>query len=299
MARHFAQDLNFSKRLLLAVGGIAAVVAPIAIGLVNTPVSRAQAKGKRPQFEVASIKPSNSADRRPMIQSGTPGQFTAANVTVKMLIQYAYGIELFQISGGPDWIGSDLFDVTAKPEGSADRDHVMPMLQSLLAERFNLVVRRDTKEKQVYVLLVAKDGPKFKESNESDPNIIDLGGRGSPPGAPRRPRVTKLRRGLLVAQEADVMELAYRLSSILGSMVVDKTGLTGKYDLKVEWQPDENQVAMFQAMRVPEGYGAPAPDPLGPSLFTALHDQLGLQLDSEKGPVEMLVIERVERPSAN
>jgi len=96
-----------------------------------------------------------------------------------------------------------------------------------------------------------------------------------------------------------MMELANRLSSILGSMVVDKTGLTGKYDLKLEWQPDENQVAMFQAMRVPEGYGAPAPDPLGPSLFTALHDQLGLQLDSEKGPVEMLVIERVERPSAN
>ena len=160
------------------------MVATIAIGLLNVPASHAQATGERPQFEVASVKPSTSTDRRPLIKSGTPGKFTAANVTVKMLIQYAYGIKLLQIAGGPDWIGSDLFDVNAKPEGSADMDHVMPMLQSLLAERFHLVIRRDTKEMPVYALVVAKDGPKFKESKESDPNIIDLGGRGSPPGAP-------------------------------------------------------------------------------------------------------------------
>jgi hypothetical protein len=89
MARRLGQDLNFSKKFLLAVGGIVALVAPIAIGLVSAPASRAQGTGKRIQFEVASIKPSNSADRRPLIKSGTPGQFTAANVTVKMLIEYA------------------------------------------------------------------------------------------------------------------------------------------------------------------------------------------------------------------
>lgn len=92
---------------------------------------------------------------------------------------------------------------------------------------------------------------------------------------------------------------AFQLSDFLGRIVLDQTGLTGKYDLKLEWQPDENQVAMFQAMRVPEGYGAPAPDPSGPSVFAALQEQLGLKLESEKGPVEMFVIERVERPSAN
>jgi uncharacterized protein (TIGR03435 family) len=80
---------------------------------------------------------------------------------------------------------------------------------------------------------------------------------------------------------------------------VDKTGLTAKYDLKLVWQPDGNQIANFDAMRVAEGYGAPPPDPLGPSLFTALQEQLGLKLESETGPVEMLVIERIERPSAN
>jgi uncharacterized protein (TIGR03435 family) len=81
-------------------------------------------------------------------------------------------------------------------------------------------------------------------------------------------------------------------------MVVDNTGLTPKYDLKIVWQPDANQIANFDAMRVAEGYGAPAPDPLGPSLFTAIQEQLGLKLESETGPVEMLAIERIERPSA-
>lgn len=93
--------------------------------------------------------------------------------------------------------------------------------------------------------------------------------------------------------------LTSELSNFLGRTVVDKTGLTGTYDLKLEWQPDENQVAMFQALGVPEGFGAPAPDPLGPSLFAALEEQLGLRLDSQRGPVETFVIERIERPSEN
>ena len=98
--------------------------------------------------------------------------------------------------------------------------------------------------------------------------------------------------------------LANQLSNFLGRNVVDKTGLTGKYDLKLAWTPDENQTAMFSAMGVPETTpettkDAPPPDPLGPSLFTALEEQLGLKLDSQKGPVEMLVIERIERPSEN
>jgi bla regulator protein blaR1 len=297
MAQHIAQDLSFTKKLLLAVGGIAAVFAPITIGLLNAPVSRAQSTVGHPQFEAASVKPSTSADRRPHFGL-TSGQYTAANVTVKMLIRAAYGVRLFQISDGPGWMDSDLFDIAAKM-GSADMDQVMPMLQSLLAERFQLVIRHDTKEVPVYVLVVARNGPKFKESNESDPNIIDLGGRESPPGAPRRPAVRKIRRGLLVAQETTMTTFALDLSEFLGRTVVDKTGLTGKYDLNLEWQPDENQVAMFQAMRVPEGYGAPAPDPTGPSLFAALQEQLGLELESETGPVETFVIERVERPSAN
>lgn len=234
----------------------------------------------QPSFEVASIKPSNSADRRPMFNvSG--GRFTAVNVTVKSLIKVAYGIKDFQISGGPGWAGSDLFDITANAESPAHMDQFALMLQSLLAERFQLIIRHETREMPVFALVIAKNGPKLTEASQS--------------AAP----VFKIRRGLLAAPKANLAELAYQLSNFLGQSVLDKTGLTGKYDLKLEWAPDENQVAMFSAMGVPEGNGAPSPDWPGPSLFTALEEQLGLKLESEKGPVEILAIERIEKPSAN
>jgi len=175
----------------------------------------------------------------------------------------------------------------------------MPMLQSLLAERFQLVLRRDTKEMPVYALVVAKNGPKFKDAHESDPNIPELSGRTDLPAGGPRPRVTFIRRGRLTIQGGNMPGLAAQLSNFLGRTVIDKTGLTGSYDLKLEWVPDENQVAAFQAIGVPEGAGAPPPDWHGPTLFTALEEQLGLKLDSQKGPVEMFAIERVERPSEN
>jgi uncharacterized protein (TIGR03435 family) len=232
----------------------------------------------RPSFEVASIKPVNPEDRR-LLFSIQPG----GRVLLKTLklIAVAYDVKLFQISGGPAWMGSDLFEITAKAEGSADYDQVMLMLQSLLADRFHLVTRRETREIPVYALLLAKNGPKFKEAKEPSP------GR------------TTVRRGLMIGEGIGMATFIGPLSSFMERVVVDKTGLTGKYDLKMQWQPDENQVAMFQAMGVPEGFGAPPLDPLGPTLFTALQDQLGLRLESQKGPVEMLVIERVEKPTSN
>jgi uncharacterized protein (TIGR03435 family) len=257
----------------------------------------AQVEHARPAFEVASIRPSNSADRRPYF-GGDAGRFIANNVTVKKLIQNAYGVKDFQISVGPSWIGSDLFDISAKSESSMRPEDLWLMMQSLLADRFKLVIRRETKEMPVYGLVVAKNGAKFREVKESDPNMVDLSGRPElPPGV--RPRFIILRRGRLTAQGVDMETLAFRLTDFLGRAVVDKTGLTAKYDLRLEWAPDENQVAMFQAMGVPEGNGAPPPDWVGPSLYTALEEQLGLKLDSQKGPVEMFMIESVERPSGN
>jgi uncharacterized protein (TIGR03435 family) len=253
----------------------------------------------RPSFEVASIKPSNSADRRPMFRGQPGGRVTVANFTVKSLIRAAYSIKDFQISGGPGWIGADLFDISAKAEDSANMDQVAMMLQSLLAERFQLVIRRDTKEMPVYALVVSKNGPKFKDANESDPNIPQLQGRTDMPANGPRPRVMIVRRGRLTTQGTNMTGLAFQLSNLLGRTVVDKTGLTGTYDLMLEWAPDENQVANFQAIGVPEGFGAPPPDWQGPTLFTALEEQLGLRLDSQKGPVEMFTIERIARPSEN
>jgi uncharacterized protein (TIGR03435 family) len=218
MAQHIAQKLNVTRKLLLVAGGIAAIAIPITIGFVSAPASRAQSTDKGPRFEVASIKPSNSADRRPLFRM-EPGGLTAANATVKRLIELAYHIKLFQISGGPGWIDSELFDISAKPEGSADMSQFDQMLQALLADRFRLVIRRDNKDMPVYALVTGKTGPKFKESRESDPNIIDLGGRANPAAAPPgRLAVTKIRRGLLVAQETTsvVRFAAFGISSAAG-----------------------------------------------------------------------------------
>jgi uncharacterized protein (TIGR03435 family) len=250
-----------------------------------------------PKFEVASIRPSNSADRRRLFNIEPGGRLTVANFPLKRLIEIAYGIKDFQISGGPGWIGSDFFDIVAKAESSiTSRNQIQQLLQSLLAERFQLVVRRDTKEMPVYALVADKNGPKFKEAHESDPSIADLK---DPPGVTGRPRFTIVRRGRLTAQGVDMKSLADDLANFLGRVVVDKTALTSSYDVKLEWQPDENQVAMFQTMGVPEGFGAPSPDEHLPPIFAALQEQLGLKLESQKGPVEIFTIERIERPSEN
>jgi uncharacterized protein (TIGR03435 family) len=275
------------KLLFVVFGSIAA-----ALGQTPSPTPRSQ-------FEVASIKPSNSADHRPLINFQNGGQLTAANVTVRRLIQLAYQIKDFQISGGPGWIGSDLYDINAKPEIPPKPDQMMVMIQSLLAERFQLVMRRDTREMPVYALVVAKNGPKLKDVNESDPDIVDLSKRPDLAGAGGRAQFTIVRRGRLMAQGSNMTSLANQLSNFLGRTVLDKTELTRTYDVKLEWVPDEYQAAMFGAMGVPEGFGAPPPDWHGPTLFTALEEQLGLKLESQKGPMEMFAIERIERPSAN
>jgi uncharacterized protein (TIGR03435 family) len=248
-----------------------------------------------PSFEVTSIRPNNSPDTRVLFNMQTPGRFSATNVTVRRLIEVAYLIKDFQLSGGPSWIGSARFDINATAEApGADKvatGRVNLMLQALLADRFKLVAHQETKEMPIYALVAANGGPKFKEVNPDAKNAAN--------GSPRRPGAVTVRRGLLTAQEVTIAGLLDPLSNILGRLVVDRTGLTGKYDLKIEWRPDEMQVAMLSTMGVPEGFGAPPPDWPGPTLFTALEEQLGLKLTSQKGPVETLVIERIEMPSEN
>ena len=305
LAQHIGQNLTLSRKLLLAVGGSVAMIAPIVIGSLSVQVSHAQSTIGQPRFDVASIKPSNSTDHRRLFDVQPNGQVTLTNMTVNQLIQYAYMIKGHQISGGPAWMKSDLFDIVAKTESSAKPDQLNLMLQSLLAGRFQLVMRRGTQEASVYALTTAKDGPKLKEVHDSDPvmdnpfiqNAVNRGPKAANFSHGRQ-SIVILRRGLLIAQSIRSLGFANFLSDFLGRTVVDQTDLTGTYDLKLEWQPDANQVAMFQEIGVPEGYGAPAADPRGPSLFTALREQLGLNLESEKGTVEMFLVEHIERPSA-
>jgi uncharacterized protein (TIGR03435 family) len=240
------------------------------------------------EFEAASIKPSASAamgNVRVGIEMMPGGRISMSGATVKLLIQQAYGVRDFQIVGGPPWLGSERYDITAKPESSATDDQVKVMIQALLADRFKLIFHRETKELPTYALVVAKGGPKLKESEVA-------GGSGQGRGGQMR----MMGRGHFDAQGVPISNLATQLSNALGRSVIDKTGLHGNYDYKLEWTPDEAQGG---PMKGPGGESAAPADNPGASIFTALQDQLGLKLESTKGPVEILVIEKAEKASEN
>jgi uncharacterized protein (TIGR03435 family) len=268
---------------------MAAIAGPIAFGLMNTPQSRAQspapAATPAPAFEVATVKPNHVGG--PFNFGFEPGgRFVAENVTLGFVLEHAYGVKDFQVSGGPAWIGSEHYNIEAKPEVPEERQaQRWLMVQSLLADRFKLAVHHETKELPVYALVVAKSGPRFHET-------AALPG---PPGAPPPKHGMRMGRGDLTVNGYGLDRLADALSRLLSRVVLDQTGLKGTYDFTLKWTPSEGQGAMAETPRD----AAPPPDASGPSIFTALRERLGLKLESQKGPVDTLVIDHVERPSEN
>jgi len=242
---------------------------------------------KGQEFEAASIKPSAPAPMGEMrigIQMLPGGRISMNGVTVNILIQRCYGVRDFQIIGGPGWLRTERYDITAKPEGAATPDQVKLMTQALLADRFKLQFHRETKELPTYALVVGKGGPKFHES-EVVPEGSD------------KPKGTRISvgRGQFEMLGAAVTALANQLGQVLGRSVIDKTELTGNYDFKLEWTPDESTSGASG-----DGGGAPpAADATGVSVFTAVQDQLGLKLEATRGPVEILMIDRAEKASEN
>jgi len=266
----------FSTKLLLLA------VAATAI----TPLAHTQDPPK--QFEVASIKPADPNGRGMRVQMAPGGRLNANGVTVKFLIQQAYNVKDFQITGGPNWIGSERYDISTKAEGEGQITHeqLRTMMQGLLADRFQLAFHRETKEMPIYALVVGKNGPKMHATERAPDG--DREGRG---GAQIRTS-----RGQITAQGMSMTMLSNQLSNRLGRNVLDKTGLTGNYDFTLEFTPEG-----MQGMGPREG-GADAPPPVdspGPSIFTAVQEQLGLKLESQKGPVEILILDRIEKPSEN
>jgi len=276
-----------------------------------------------PQFEVASIKPNKSGDGRVMMSVQPGGRFTATNVTLRMMIRNAYQLQEFQITGGPSWIADERFDIAAKAEagdtmgdpfraeqtGQPSRGQLM--IRALLAERFKLVVHNEEKEMPIYALVPARSdgklGPQLKASEADCAAIVAAararGGRGpmGPPpdpgrGGPPPPCGIRIGPGNMAVGGSPMSQVATSLSMFAGRIVVDKTGLSGSYDFTLTWTPDQ----MPGAGQRPPGAPEPPPiDPNGASLFTAVQEQLGLKLDSQRGPVAMLVIDRAERPTEN
>ncbi|MDE3197849.1 MAG: TIGR03435 family protein [Acidobacteriota bacterium] len=246
-------------------------------------LAAAQTPSTPPAFEVASIKPAPPGARNVNLNIGGD-RFRTENVPLKMLITFAYDLRDHQLSGGPGWIDDARFDIVAKPDrpvppGLEGAPVMRQMVQALLAERFHLVTHKERKEMPIYALVVAKGGPKMKVS---DP-------------ASRGPRFS-MGRGQLDATKAKMSMFVNILANQLGRSVLDKTELTGDYDFKLEFTPEMGREGPMKEF--PPGVEPPA-SPDGPSLFTALAEQLGLKLEAAKGPVEVLVIDSVEKPTEN
>jgi uncharacterized protein (TIGR03435 family) len=262
-----------------------------------------------PTFEVASVRPNKAGDGRVMLGLQPGGRFNATNVPLRMLLRQAFNVQEFQIVGGPDWITSDRFDIVAKaPEGNFTADVMRPMLRSLLAERFKLVVHNETREMAIYALVKARDDGKLGPN--LTPAAIDCaavmrGRRGAPPPAPPQPG-QKMECGFMIgpgrmnAGGMAISNLAQTLSPQVGRIVIDKTELTGNYDFELTYTPEGLGSVFPGGGGGPLLNGAPAPvDPNTPNLFTALQEQLGLKLDSQRGPVDVIVIDSVEQPVAD
>jgi uncharacterized protein (TIGR03435 family) len=250
-------------------------------------------------FDVASVKRNTSGDQRVAIQIQPGGLFRATNVPLRLLLGNAYRGE-GRIEGWPSWFNSDRFDIVAKVEGDAPPDQFRAMLRALLQERFKLSVHHETRELPIYALVVArKDG---KTGPHLRPAAVDCDtvGRGSAPPpiaqspTERLPCGMRQAPGRILAGGVPMAPLVGNLSNFVDRLVVDRTGLKGNFDLELEWTPDQqSQPATGDA---PPG-AFPPPPAGGPSIFTALQEQLGLKLESTKGPVEVLVIDSVERPT--
>ena len=258
----------------------------------------------RPQFEVASVKPSfnrSVQNVRPL-----PGRLTA-DATLQILIQYAYGVQVFQVVGGAAWMQSERYLMDAKADGNVNRDRMFLMLRSLLEDRFQLKTHLETKELPVYALVAAKSGIKLPPPREG--NCVDSAADASPEwagagrmAAPGEVEPGKVRCGSagvslnaagarIQGEKVAMPELVRMLSRVLGRSVIDRTGFTGLFDLQLDFVTDETTPSM----------PPPPPDSglSGLSIAQALRQQLGLQLESTKGPVEVIVIDHAERPSGN
>jgi len=288
MSQRGVQDLHLKQRLLLFTAGILAFGAPIVFGMRQAPQSQTP-ETKQYRFEVASIK-STPAGTQIGGSGFRGGRFTATNIAVKTLVSRAYGVLNFQVSGGPSWLDSDRYDIEAKAEGefptgpfpNPQDNPLNPMIRQLLEERFKLQTHRETRDMPTYALVVAKGGLKGAALNSDDAS---------------RPGTIRLGRGELIASRVPISFLINYLSGQVSRVIVDKTNLPGQYDLRLQWTPDQPL-----GLGGPDGgRGAVAPpvDPGAPNLLTAMEDQLGLKLESSRGPVEIIVIDRVEKPTEN
>jgi uncharacterized protein (TIGR03435 family) len=234
----------------------------------------------RLEFDVASVKPSKPGAEGGGIKPLPGGQtYVATNVPVKLMIKLMYHLNDREISGGPGWLDTDLYDVEAKADSPHNIDELHVMFQNLIVDRFKLQFHKETRILPAYELVVDKSGAKLTENKSPEHFDIPIRGTG---------------RGKFQATHCSMSYFAWILSQMLDRPVLDETGLVQFYDFKLEWTPEPPPDLGARA-----DAGANLPPTNGPDIFTALREQLGLKLDSHKGPVGVMIIDHVERPSEN
>jgi len=259
------------RRFQPAIGklflGIVAISRVAGFAVLSLDVSGAYSQSTappRPQFEVASVKSHSSSGGSLNSRKGDPGFLTITGMTVRGLMREAYGLKVYPLSYGSDGLSTDRYDVVAKIPPDASKEQRMLMLQTLLAERFKLSVHRETKELPIYTLVIGKGGPKFR-AVEDDGSAPEIGGGDG---------------HQIKAHHISMKSLAATLQGSIGETVVDGTGLTGLYDVNLDFNVDESKADE------------------SPTVFEAVQ-RIGLKLEARKGPVEVVVIDHVEKPSAN
>ena len=249
------------------------------------PPPKAMAADANPGIEVATIKPSRPDEGFSLgVGRGGRNVFTTTATPLRTLIQFANAIHPRQISNGPSWLDSDRYDVTIKPDqdGLPSIRQMRVLVQKLLAERFKLVSHREKKELSVYAITLAKGGPKVIPHEGPATNQPSFG----------------FGRGMLNIRNSTMTEFAgFLQANILEQPVVDQTGLTDRFDLNVRYTPDATQLASLPAGVPPPPAVSEADAP--PDLFTAFQQQVGLKLESKKALVDVVVVDKVERPSDN
>lgn len=277
-------------------------------------ITQAPRDARRPEFDVASVRENTSGSNQVSMGTQPGGRFNAVNIPLVILIRSAYRLQDSQLVGYPEWVETARYDITAK----ADRDLPRPnpdgppstqmlMLQSLLEERFKLKVHRETRDQPVYALMAAQSparlGPNITKSNVDCQAWRGADAKGAPPPDPMKPGErpqcgTHMGFGQIRGGARPMTLLASMLAQVVRRNVIDRTGLIGAFDFDLRWTPDTLPAR-------PPGTPADQPirlngieiDPNGPSIFTAVQEQLGLKLEATRGPVDVLVVDHVERPT--
>jgi uncharacterized protein (TIGR03435 family) len=303
---------------LLWTAALAVLAGPLAFGALGARPAAAQEAQPGPSepatFDAATIKPNASGEMRVSMRFLPGGSYEASNVTLRSMIQQAYGMAEFQVLGGPDWLATERYDILAKSPEGATQAGFLPRLQALLTERLALQTRRETREAPVYALVLARSdgrlGPQLKPSavdctpaarGRADQPPVPPPGRQMPPAMPPLGEVrpcSMMRSGSRVSGGGQTMAaLTASLQNNTGRIVIDRTGLAGAFDFDLEFTPDPALTGRGPGGGLPGLADNPLPagqDAL--SIFTAVQEQLGLKLESTRAPVDVLIIESAQKP---